>query len=227
MNHVEIESIDKRIEAAKKKKYIVEREAPECNKLIPEVKNLFDDYIKTLEQYTFNFDNPLDIVWGRAEKAAKENGREDELNNVWKKAFNEVWDIVNNSVWKAAWPAPVRNSWLEGSNEFNTAQVIANRISYGIVNNVAREVAWYVIEDIKGFENNPFEKHNKMYDIGVLPGEFRKVNHKRKFIVHFPLSDYKLGCWAEGDEYLYFQHDWHKDCSKIEPLIISRRIEPE
>jgi hypothetical protein len=231
MNYVGIESIDeeieRKIEEIRKRIYIVERGVSECNKLIPEVKNLVDDYIKTLEKYTINFHKPLNIVWEKAERTAKENGREDKLNNVYKRAFNEIWDIVNESVWKAGWPASVRNSLWKGSNEFNTAKVNAARISYVIVKNVAREVAWYVIKDIPGFENNPFEKRNKMYEIGVLPGDFRYVNLERRFIVHIPLDDYTLGCLADGDEYLYFQHLWYENCSKIQPLTISRIIETE
>jgi hypothetical protein len=204
MKYTEIESIDerieKKIEAAKERKYFIMRELDECNKLIPGLEEVVKDWKDALKP------------WYRTS---------------WKDALDAVMDAALDVAWDVAWRAAFNAAWgAAGGAALNAAagDVAWDAASYA-AGDVAWDAAWEVIRDIKGYENNPFEKIVKIYNMGLYPRGFRKVNGIEKYIVDFPLITGELGCWTEGDKEIPYKHMWDEDCNKIRPVRPLRIIE--
>jgi hypothetical protein len=240
MEYTGIKSIDKIIEEkiakASERKYFVRRELDECNNLIPEVEKVVEDYKNALKPW-------YKTSWGAAWDAARHA------------AWDAAWDAGRGAVWDATWYATwYATAWyaIRGAGRGAGRGAVLDAIrgaGRGAVWDVAWyavwDVAWYavwyavwyaardaawdaaweVIRDIKGYENNPFEKIVKIYDMGLYPRGFRKVDGIEKFIVDFPLKTYELGCWAEGDKEILYKHKWNEDCSNIRPVKTLRIIE--
>jgi hypothetical protein len=206
MRYTGIESIDerieKKIEAAKKRKYFIMRELDECNKLIPELEEVVKDYKNALKPwYRTSWKDARDAAWYAALEALEDR-------------IDAAWRVVLYAAWEDTWHAALEDALdVVGHGAYYTAAGHAAL-------DAARAAVWEVIRNIKGYENNPFEKIVKIYDMGLYPRGFRKVNEIEKFIVHFPLKTYELGCWAEGDKEILYKHMWYENCNKIRPLRI-------
>jgi hypothetical protein len=210
MKYTGIESIDerieKKIEAAKEREYFVPRELDECNKLIPELEKIVKDYKDALKPwYTTSWDTALGAAVDVAINAARSAAA---LSPVWDPVWNDVWNDVFNRAYDDARNAARGAAFGAARNAALAAAV-----------NVGFDATWE--RDIKGYENNPFEIIVKMYDMGLYPRGFKKVDGIEKFIVDTPLKTSegpKLGCWAEGDEEILHWHRWDEDCSEIRPV---------
>jgi hypothetical protein len=204
MGYTEIESIDEkigeRIKAARTRKYFVERELDECNELIPELEKVVDDYKNALKPWY---------------KTSWEAARDFARDAAWLAARRAARDFARDAAWLAA-----RRAALEDIAK-DTAWLAAENAAL----DVAEDATWEVVRDIKGYENNPFEKLVKIYDMGLYPRGFRKVDGSERFIVDFPLVTHELGCWAEGDQQVLYKHEWYEHCGKIKPARPLRTIE--
>jgi len=208
MKYTGIKSIDKIIEEkiakASERKYFVRRELDECNNLIPEVEKVVEDYKNALKPW---YKTSWGAAWDAARHAARHAAWDAARHAVWDATwYAAAWYAIRGAVWDVAWYAVWYAVWYAARD-------------------AAWDAAWEVIRDIKGYENNPFEKIVKIYDMGLYPRGFRKVDGIEKFIVDFPLKTYELGCWAEGDKEILYKHKWNEDCSNIRPVKTLRIIE--
>jgi len=221
------ERIEKKIEAVKKRRYFIPRELDECNKLIPELEEVIKDYKNALKPW-------YKTSWKAAFNAGKKAAREV------KKVNREVVDLALEIARDTANDALLEVVWYylpEDDSEGGFLKRIKDLAkeykgvlkAYKVVGEITRyvflDITWEVARDIKGYENNPFEKIVKIYDMGLYQRGFRKVDGMERFIVDFPLKTYELGCWAEGDKEILYKHMWHEDCSKIRPVKPLRIIE--
>jgi hypothetical protein len=216
MKYTGIESIDERIEkkivAAKERRYFIPRELDECNELIPELEEVVKDYKDALKPwYTTSWRAARGAVfsaaWYAAEDAARSVAWEAAEDAARSAAWEAAWYAAEDAARSAAWEAVLYVAW-------NAALYAARSAAI----DVALDAAWEVIRDIEGYENNPFEKIVEIYGMGLYPKGFRKVDGIEKFIVDFPLKKYRLGCWAEGDEEILYWHMWDEDCRETRPV---------
>jgi hypothetical protein len=203
MKYTRIESIDerieKKIEAAKERRYFIPRELDECNKLIPELEKIVKDLKGALKTW-------YTTSWDTAHRAAVV-AINAALSPVWDHFWNDVWNDVFNRAYDDARNA-ARGAAFGAARDAALAAAV----------NVGFDATWE--RDIKSYEN-PFEIIVKMYDMGFYPRGFRKVDGIEKFIVDTPLitsEEPKLGCWAEGDKGILYWHKWDEDCSEIRPV---------
>lgn len=215
MRYTGIESIDERIkekiEAARKREYFMPRKLDECNKLIPELEEVVKDFKNALEPYRISFwDNALNTAWDAARGVANYYAR------------NAAFDDTRHAALIAALVAAL-NAARDAGDAIRGAVLDA---ALDTILKVAGDASWEVIRDIEGYENNPFEKIVKIYDMGLYPRGFGKVDGIEKFIVDFPLKTDELGCWAEGDKEILYKHNWNENCSKIRPVKPLEIIKP-
>jgi hypothetical protein len=147
-------------------------------------------------------------VWKNARRAARIAGRSAAFDNAWKTAKLTALDAIGHSAWYAA-----------GYDAWKVACDVAEK--------AAADFAWYValevVRDIEGYENNPYEKLIKIYDMGLYPRGFIKVMREERYFVDFPLKTNKLGCWAEGDKQISYQHEWFENCKERKPAIFQKQ----
>jgi hypothetical protein len=219
------ERIDEKIKAAEGRNYFVTRKLNECNELIPEVEKIIKDYKDALKPWrTTSWSAARDAAFRAARDAAYKAARDAAFNDAWHAAYKAARDAAYKAAlyasFRGARDAPSyagRNAALDAilNAVLYAAYRAAGDVASTAAKDVASYVAWEVIRDIKGHENNPFEKIIKLYDMGLYPRGFREVGRIEKFIVDCPLKTYELGCWAEGEKEILYKHRWREDCSKI------------
>lgn len=213
MKYSEVESVDEKIkgkiEAARLRKYFVKREPHECSNLTSNLELIVNEYKSALEPWK-------KTTWHVAARNVKDFVESNIDGTVW----NNVLDGVRNAVNEAT-------AELYVSDDRSDAK-------WNATCNITRDAAWEIekVDNLK-ISNlaNPFEKLVEMYDMGLYPRRFRKVDGVEKFVVDFPLKIYKLGlwterlgCWVEGDTEILYEHKWTESCRDIKPVGISRVI---
>lgn len=182
------EKIRKKIEATRIKEHFVPRELYECNSLIPDLKQTVANYKDALE--------PL---------------KEFKLAALKVVAADVAKDVAQK----------VSDDILEEAAEINEAPLLVAIESAKDVVEIIKDVFKDVREDLKyekALEIDPSEKLSKIYNLGLYPKGFKKVDGTEKFVVDFPLKTYELGCWAEGDSEILYIHGRDEDCNKLRPL---------
>lgn len=83
-----------------------------------------------------------------------------------------------------------------------------------------RAAAWETISDV--VPENPFKSLLGLYRLGLVNIYLREVDGKERLVAHFPLSlpngKRVMGCWTEGDQELYFFHNWGQNCESLTSL---------
>lgn len=186
------ERINKKIKAAKTREYFVPRELDECNNLISKLQNIVNDYKSALEPWKKD-------AWWSAKYAIR----------------NPAWEAVYGKTKSSAWCAARDAAWdaIKNSEPTKAAETFWNKAAQA-VEDIARDVAWETVRDQKGFEKNPFEQLVRIYDIGLIPRDFRKIGNIENFVVDFPLKTIYLGCWTESDSKITFKHLWDENCNE-------------
>jgi hypothetical protein len=211
MQYTGIKSIDEKINEkivnAQTKKYFITRKLRDCNKLIPKVEDIVKEYKNSLKPwYKSNWKEAEQLAWENAIHTSIEVGRFDILNYICDRAR----EISEEAAWKQT-----LDIVFEATYDFYNACEIAKNVAKHASMYVALDAGWEVIRDIKGYENNPFEKFVKIYDLGLYPIGFSLVDGVEKFVVDFPLNTLELGWWKEGDKKILYVHKWDSNDLKI------------
>jgi hypothetical protein len=234
MRYTEIESIDERIKermrAVRGIKYFEMRELNECNKLIPQVEKAVRDYKRALTPWykTSWYDaenNAFKAFITAASKAGRDEAYFLVTKDVRMAVLQDTLNALINIVKKATLDYDPHEAWYVAKSVFRTLWNPMRSAANDVATDIGRMVGWEVMRDIKGYENNPFEKLFKIYELGLYPRGFCEVDGSEKFIVDFPLKTYELGCWAEGDREISYKHKWNEDCEDAKPMKPLRKIE--
>jgi hypothetical protein len=179
---------------------------------LSQLSQKIDSFIKALEPWNKNKSLALSLIdaWNTVNNAAMYHGR-DTLLSLAKEvgrgaAFNKILSMYSS----------------ENIN-FNNMTKIAEEAG----RDAEKYVAWEVVRDVPGLEDNLFGYVIELYELGVKPMSFKLVNGKEKYVVDIPFrKDGKLllGCYSHGDDEILYVHELGEYCKNLKPLRLSAPI---
>lgn len=191
-----------------------DRSLEEANSLVQTVDEIIEDHINFLKPWKGE-----DMGWGFAYLMAVSTA----WSYVWSREgvkFDKVFEEVRDKTYDRVRKAVCDVAGTEGC-------IKANRIAWSVVNSVENYIAFETVRGLPRFEKNPAEPIIRLYEMGLYPKGFRKVNGEEKFIVDFPLDingEKILGCYANRDEKIRFGHKWEDYCKNLRYLKFPRRV---
>ena len=225
------EEIEKRVNAELERikaiKYFKpERSLDEANSLIPKVEEIINNYMHALKPWKKG------RTWNAAENVARATARDVARDVVrttaWDVASDAAWDVARGVAWNEASYA-LRDALRDVARgkTWNEAYNATRDAAWDAARYAAWDVAWTVVSDLPGFENNPFNYVIQLYEMGLKPTNFRRVDGQERYVVDFPLKiDGKslLGCYAHGDKEILWTHEWKDYCKNLKAIKPKIRI---
>jgi len=200
-------SISESAEKLKSIKYFMpSRTIEEANLLLPQINDLIENYIKSLDSWKKENDtlqHASDSLWDIARIAAMKADRQ----NTWDSAWDYAWK-------QASYSARDNYGWYGGGY---VSGETARDAARDAAKCAARFVAFESAKDKLG-SPNPFSYLVELYALGLKPTYFRKIDEKEKFVVDMPLKvngKSLLGCYAHGDKEILFSHGWKDYCTNL------------
>jgi len=172
---------------------------------LSQLSQKIDSFIKALEPWNKNKSLALSLIdaWNTVSNVAKYHGRDmlslaKELGH--RAAFNKVLSMYSSE---------------------NINSNIVLKIAEEAGRDAEKYVAWEVVRDVPGLEDNLFGYVIELYELGVKPMSFRLVDRKEKYVVDIPFrKDGKLllGCYSHGDDEILYVHELGEYCKNLKPL---------
>ena len=206
----ELFSISGSVEKIRSIKYFTPaRTLEESNLLLPKINEFVENYIKDLDMWK-NENNSLqhasDSLWDIARVAAMKAER----TNTWDSAWDYAWK-------QASYSARDNYGWYGGAY---VSGETARDAARDAAKYAARFIAFESAKDKLG-NTNPFIHLIDLYDMGLKPTYFRKIDEQERFVVDLPMKvggKFMLGCYAHGDKEIVFSHEWKEYCTNLRPL---------
>ncbi|MEM5853141.1 MAG: hypothetical protein QW228_02050 [Candidatus Aenigmatarchaeota archaeon] len=188
------------------------RSLEEANSLVLEVDKIIECYLDTLKPW-----KKKNETWNLAEyealRSADHASRRVALIEVFVRMWNEAWDLARCEAYKATCIAT-------GCASSELAACAATDVAV----HAANYAAWETVKGLPGFEKNPYDYVMKLYEMGLKPKGFKKVNGEERYVVDFPLSMDVLGCYAHGDGEILWTHEWKDDCKNLRYIKPTKRV---
>jgi hypothetical protein len=206
----ELISISDSVEKIRSIKYFTpSRTVEEANMLLPKINELVENYIKDLDMWKKEIEglqHASDSLWDIARVAAMKAER----TNTWDSAWDYAWK-------QASYSARDNYGWYGGAY---VSGETARDAARDAAKYAARFIAFESAKDKLG-NTNPFSYLIELYDMGLKPTYFRKIDEQERFVVDLPLrvgGTFVLGCYVHGDKEVVFSHDWKEYCTNLRPL---------
>jgi hypothetical protein len=203
-------SISESVEKLKSIKYFIPaRTLGEANTILPNIKELIENYIESLATWkreNGSLQHASDSLWDVARIAAMRADR----SNTWDSAWDDAWKQASVS-------ARDNYGWYGGAY---VSGETARDAARDAAKCAARFVVFESAKDKLG-RPNPFSYLVELYGLGLKPTYFRKIEEQEKFVVDVPLKvdgKFLLGCYAHGDKEILFSHEWKEYCTNLKPF---------